>query len=131
MQAAGLDPALGRRGLIFDDPNTLIQATLASQGIALLTRQTVERELADSRLVAPFALTLSGDYGYYLCYLPEAIKRPKLKAFRDFVLQEMGARGAPGTAPHPVPLPARRGEGTAAPKAGQGSPRPRRGRGTG
>jgi len=109
LQAAGLDPALGRRGTVFDDPNTMIQATLAGQGIALLTRQTVERELADGRLVTPFALTLSGDYGYYLCYLPDAIKRPKLKAFRDFVLQEAGARSAlaeqPPTPPaYPPPL---------------------------
>jgi LysR family glycine cleavage system transcriptional activator len=90
LQAAGLDPALGRRGLVFDDANTMVQATLAGQGVALLTRQIIERELADGRLVSPFALSLSKDYGYYLCYLPEAIKRPKLQAFRDFVLEQAG-----------------------------------------
>jgi LysR family transcriptional regulator, glycine cleavage system transcriptional activator len=128
LQAAGLDPALGRRGLVFDDANALIQATLAGQGIALLTRQTVERELADGRLVAPFALTVSGDYGYYLCYLPEAIKRPKLKAFRDFVLQEAGARGALPTQPNPpLPLfPAARERGRSAQRH-KGAPLPKRG----
>ena len=118
LQAAGLEPAIGRRGLVFDDPNALIQATLTGQGIALLTRQTVERELADGRLVAPFALSVSHDYGYYLCYLPEAIKRPKLRAFRDFVLAEAGARSAlPEKQPTPTPyLPPLRGRGAHLPK---------------
>lgn len=117
LQAAGLDPALGRRGLVFDDANTLVQATLAGQGIALLTRQIVERELAEGRLVSPFALTLSKDYGYYLCYPPDAIKRPKLKAFRDFVMKEAGAQGAPQEPPGPGPLPRHRGRGAPTRKA--------------
>jgi LysR family glycine cleavage system transcriptional activator len=90
LQAAGLDPGLARRGPVFDDTNTLVQAALSGQGIALLTYHVVERDLEEGRMVMPFALTLSKDYGYYLCYLPEAIKRPKLRAFRDFVLQEAG-----------------------------------------
>jgi len=88
MMVAGLDPALARRGLVFDDGNALVQAALHGQGVALLIRPVFQQDRAAGRLVTPFELSLAEGYGYYLCYLPGALQRPQLKAFRDFVMAE-------------------------------------------
>ncbi len=96
LMVAGLDPALARRGIIFDDENALIQAALDGQGLALMARSLAEGDLAAGRLVSPFDLTLAEGYGYYLVYRADALARAKNAAFRAFVMDE-AARGA--TAP--------------------------------
>ena len=90
---AGLDPALARRGILFDDENALIQAALDSQGLALMARSLAEGDLAAGRLASPFDLTLAEGYGYYLVYQPQALARPKNTAFRDFIKGEAARSG--------------------------------------
>jgi DNA-binding transcriptional LysR family regulator len=90
---AGLDRALARRGIIFDDENALIQAALDGQGLALMARSLAEADLKAGRLVSPFDLTFAEGYGYYLVYETETLKRPKNAAFRLFIRQE-AARAA-------------------------------------
>jgi DNA-binding transcriptional LysR family regulator len=85
---AGLDRALARRGIIFDDENALIQAVLDGQGLALMARSLAEGDLAAGRLVSPFDLTLAEGYGYYLVYEPQALSRPRNAAFRAFLMNE-------------------------------------------
>lgn len=91
MLVAGLDPAPAARGPVFDDHNVLLQAALDGQGVALAMRPLVRREVAAGRLVTPFALSIGDGYGYYLVYLPEALERAKVAAFRAFVLAEAKA----------------------------------------
>ncbi len=93
---AGLDPAPAARGPVFDDPNSLLQAALDGQGVALATRSLVQRDVAAGRLATPFPLTIGEGYGYYLVYLPEALQRPKVAAFRDFALAEARAERGEG-----------------------------------
>jgi LysR family transcriptional regulator, glycine cleavage system transcriptional activator len=85
---AGLDRALARPGILFDDENALIQAVLDGQGLALMARSLAEGDLAAGRLVSPFDLTLADGYGYYLVYEPQALSRPRNAAFRAFIVEE-------------------------------------------
>jgi LysR family glycine cleavage system transcriptional activator len=92
---AGLDRALARRGIIFDDENALIQAALDGQGLALMARSLAEGDLAAGRLISPFDLTLAEGYGYYLVYEPQALARPKNAAFRAFITKEAADSNSP------------------------------------
>jgi LysR family glycine cleavage system transcriptional activator len=94
---AGLDRALARRGILFDDENALIQAALDGQGLALMPRSLAEGDLASGRMVSPFDLNLADGYGYYLVYAAQALARPKNAAFREFIANEAtGSAGATG-----------------------------------
>ncbi len=85
---AGLDPALARRGVVFDDENAMIQAAIGGQGLALEPRSVAAGFIAEGRLATPFDLSLAEGYGFYLVYEREALKRPKVAAFRQFLLEE-------------------------------------------
>jgi LysR family transcriptional regulator, glycine cleavage system transcriptional activator len=102
---ARLDPALARRGVVFDDENAMIQAALDGQGLALMAHGLAATDLAAGRLVSPFDLSVAEGYGYYLVVEPAALARPKVAAFRDFLLEE--AARAAGIRLKPAPtLPA-------------------------
>ena len=89
LKTNGLDPLLARRGPVFDDSNSVLQAALSGQGIALVSRPLASEELKAGRLVQAWKAGLADDAAYYLVYPPEAMKREKNRAFRDFVLAEM------------------------------------------
>ena len=43
-------------------------------------------DLKAGRLVVPFDFTMSSEFAYYLVYPAEAIRRRKIKAFRDWLV---------------------------------------------
>ena len=43
-------------------------------------------DLKAGRLVVPFEFKMSTELAYYLVYPPEAIRRRKIKAFRDWII---------------------------------------------
>lgn len=96
---AGGDPALARRGPVFDDGNALLQAVLAGQGVALAVPALVAAEVAAGRLLRPFAQTLEQGQGYWFVTLPGALKQPKIAAFHRFVLDELARDEAIAAAP--------------------------------
>jgi LysR family glycine cleavage system transcriptional activator len=113
---ADLDPSLAQRGLVFDDGNAVIQAALAGQGLALMPRSLVAGDIEARRLVALWDLSLDEGYGYYLVYLPGALRLPKVAAFRAFMREEMARAGeavavTPPRAPRPRPVPRSRAPG--------------------
>jgi LysR family glycine cleavage system transcriptional activator len=52
----------------------------------------VADDLAAGRLVRPFELSLPAGFAYYLVYPPGALKRPNVKAFRDWLMAEARSR---------------------------------------
>lgn len=65
-------------------------AAMAGQGVAILTRTFFTAELAEGRLIQPFDLLGDDKDAYWLVY-PEARRNvPKIRAFRDWLLSEMG-----------------------------------------
>jgi len=82
-QAAGA-PALTARGPQFDSSVLMVQAALQGAGVALAPAAMFERELAQGRLVRPFAAEV--DVGRYWLTRPLGRDaRPALQAFGDWL----------------------------------------------
>jgi LysR family glycine cleavage system transcriptional activator len=65
-------------------------AAMAGHGVAILTPAFFAAELADGRLLQPFDLVCNDGHAYWLVY-PEARRNvPKIRAFRDWILAEIG-----------------------------------------
>ncbi len=95
LAAAGAEGVDAEAGQKFAHDAISVEAAAAGGGMAIAVRPVVERQLREGRLVAPFDLTVTTDYGYYLLYPPSAEADPKLRAFRDWLLttivEEAGA----------------------------------------
>jgi len=86
--AAGVDGVEPARGPIFRDSSDLVTAAVAGQGIALARGVLAHDELVDGRLVCPFELTLPTEFAYYIVCPEARANRPKIVAFRDWLLAE-------------------------------------------
>ena len=62
------------------------QAAIDGLGVALGRHPLVAPDLKAGRLVVPFDFKMSSEFAYYLVYPPEAIRRRKIKAFRDWLM---------------------------------------------
>ncbi len=89
--ASDVDP---RRGPVMDDMTVILQTAVDGGGVALGKLTMVERDLAAGTLVKPFDITVLTDLGYHLVYLPGALEREKVRVFRDFIMEEIGAEAA-------------------------------------
>ena len=86
LTAAGVKGVDASRGVSFDFPLAAYQAAMDGLGVAVGRNPLVEPDLKAGRLVVPFEFKRSSDFAYYLVYPPEAIRRRKIKAFRDWVV---------------------------------------------
>ena len=91
--AAGVESAGRTRsaGLRLDSQADEGHAAMGGQGFALLTPAFWKNDIADGRLVQPFALTATAGYRYWLVTIPERRGMPKIKRFREWLLREVEA----------------------------------------
>ena len=82
---AGGDPA---RGPAFSDSSLVLQAAIEGQGVALGRSALAAADLAAGRLVKPFDISLPGSWAYYVVYPEATAERPKIIAFRDWLMAE-------------------------------------------
>jgi LysR family glycine cleavage system transcriptional activator len=94
--AQGIDEIGPPRGPSFDDSSLLLQAVLAGQGAGLLPAALVARDIAEGRLVKLADVTLLESFAYYLVYPDASHERPKVAAFRAWILA--AASDAPSAA---------------------------------
>ena len=95
LMAAGATDIDATRGPGFSNSNLVVQAAIAGEGVALGRSVLVADDLAQGRLVRPFDMSLPGEFAYYIV-CPEAdARRPKVEAFRNWLLDE-AAGGGPG-----------------------------------
>ena len=85
-RANGVDASRGPR---FSHADHAIEAAIDGAGVVLGRLLLASRDIAAGRLVAPFDLVLRAQAGFFLCCLPESVALAKVKAFRDFVLDEV------------------------------------------
>lgn len=86
LEAQGIGEAGGLRGPAFDDSGLLLQAVLAGQGAGLLPAAMVAPDVAAGRLVRLPGTAWLEAFAYYLIYPPSALDRPKVTAFRRWIL---------------------------------------------
>jgi len=95
LDAAEVDAVDASRGPSFSMESLAIQAAVDGHGIALVSDVLVESDLAAGRLVRLFSLGLRNELGlaYYLVYPVNRARRPKIVAFREWLLGEVASVG--------------------------------------
>jgi LysR family glycine cleavage system transcriptional activator len=83
--AQGVEPA---RGPIFTDSADLVTAAVAGKGVALARGVLAHDALVSGRLVRPFELSLPSEFAYYIVCPDNKANRPKIVAFREWLLSE-------------------------------------------
>jgi LysR family glycine cleavage system transcriptional activator len=79
------------RGPIFDDASMVLEAAIEGQGVALTRSAIVGSALARRHLIKPFDLRMPGRFAYYLVCLKGTETRPKVRAFRRWVVEQAQA----------------------------------------
>ncbi|HKG74009.1 MAG TPA: transcriptional regulator GcvA [Aestuariivirgaceae bacterium] len=85
----GIDP---HKGPSFYASEHVVQAAVQGEGVALGRSSLVDDDIAAGRLVRPFEFRLSAGLAYYLVYPPGALKRQKVKNFRDWIMEEVAGQ---------------------------------------
>jgi LysR family transcriptional regulator, glycine cleavage system transcriptional activator len=97
LERAGLQGIDVERGPVFEDSAMLLDAAAEGQGVALGRSALVALDLAAGRLVRPFDISLPFELTYYLVCPEATADRPKIAAFRAWLLAEAEAqKQAPG-----------------------------------
>jgi LysR family glycine cleavage system transcriptional activator len=88
LRSAGIDTIDPQRGPTFLSSDHAIQAAVRGEGVVLGRSALVADDLAAGRLVRPFALSLPASFAWYVVYPPRAMRRPGVKAFRDWLVAQ-------------------------------------------
>lgn len=98
LREAGVEVAEGdmRPGVRMDSQANEGNAAMAGQGMAMLTPFFWRNDLADGRLVRPFAQTSTRGYAYWLVVPEHRRSVPKIKRFREWLLAEVARDLAAG-----------------------------------
>lgn len=91
LDAAGASGVDARPGPGFTDSSLVLQAAADGHGIALGRLFLAADDVAAQRLVRPFAKVLQNDYSYWMVYPKAAAEKPRIAAFRDWLLGEAAA----------------------------------------
>ena len=78
-----------RRGPILDDVTAIVEAAVQGGGVTLSLPSLLEHEFKTGKLVAPFERKTGPANAYYVLYLPGALEQPEIRAFRDFLFDEL------------------------------------------
>ena len=85
---AGRQPSAGLR---LDSQADEGHAAMGGQGFVLLTPAFWKNDLADGRLVQPFALSATAGFRYWLVSVPQRRLSPKIKRFREWLLKQVAS----------------------------------------
>ncbi len=88
LRTAGVTSVDATRGPFFNDSSLLLQAAVDGQGVALGRSALAAGEMAAGRLVRPFDLKFTRDKAYYFVCPKNCEDRPKVAAFRQWLMQE-------------------------------------------
>lgn len=88
LDAAGVRGIDASAGPSFTDSALVLQAAIDGHGVALGRLFLAADDIAARRLVKPFAYDLPNDYSYWLVYPPSSVVKPRVAAFREWLLAE-------------------------------------------
>lgn len=72
---------------LIDDVHVLIERAIDGDGLALVPVLLLGEELDSGRLIRPFDCVVT-DFAYHIVYPRDALRRPTVRAFRDWLLDE-------------------------------------------
>jgi LysR family glycine cleavage system transcriptional activator len=93
--AAGVSGVDASRGPRFSHTHLMLQAAIDGHGVALGQLLLATEDIAAGRLVMPFGPKLATGLGYWLVSPPGFADRPKVRAFRNWVMDELATGGSP------------------------------------
>ncbi len=88
-RAAGLDWPEPTGGLVFQDSSMLVRAAAEGHGIALARHVIALTELASGELVRLFDTAIPCMHAYFFACPPEALQKPQVRAFREWLFDEV------------------------------------------
>ncbi len=88
LAAVGVTGVRADRGQRYSHSSLVIQAAIDGQGVALGRSTLVGLDLEAGRLVQPFGPALPSSYACFVVSPPATAERPKIKAFREWLLDE-------------------------------------------
>jgi len=94
LKAAGAREVESRHGVWFNNMAMAIRAAAQGQGVALSSFAIAADELAAGRLAAPFSTSVQTPFGYYFLCRPEEAGKPRIKALREFLVEEAALSAA-------------------------------------
>lgn len=88
LQAVGAKDVNPRRGVICGDRNSMLQAALAGQGVALASAVFAEGEMALGRLVKVFAEEVAAEFAIFAVCLPRRLSDPVISGALEWLAKE-------------------------------------------
>ncbi len=88
LRAAGAAPVERSDGLSLHDPGLVLQAAVDGLGVAMGYVELAQRDLANGRLVAPFDLTITHPWSYYVVTPKRTTISDQVNVFRNWIKQE-------------------------------------------
>ena len=89
--AAGVSIPEPRRGPVFNDSELALQAAMQGQGVVLARGSLTAPKLRAGTLVAPFKPRIPSPQTCWLVYPAQHARKPAVRIFRDWLLDEMRA----------------------------------------
>ena len=89
LQMAGVQGVDHTRGPAFSHLSMVLSAAIDGQGVALGRLSLAADDLAAGHLVCPFGPILEARYSYYMVTSYAAADLPKVRHFREWILEEM------------------------------------------
>ncbi|ASL46801.1 Glycine cleavage system transcriptional activator [Burkholderia sp. AD24] len=94
-QAAGLDMTEPPDGPSYEEANSLLDAAIRGEGIALARRSLVEADLAAGRLVRLWRVSVTDVHAYFVVWRPDSTKLAAIDALRKWLRAEAGEFAEP------------------------------------
>lgn len=93
LHKSGVDKVSVKRGMKINNSAAVLQAAAEGHGIALARSVMARDDLSSGRLVRLFPeITFPSPLAYYIVFRPECSTKPKLMAFRDWLINEVSAK---------------------------------------
>jgi LysR family transcriptional regulator, glycine cleavage system transcriptional activator len=87
IKTAGVSGVDTSKGPVMTSDTLAVEAALDGGGVVLVSEFLVRQDLIKGRLVKPFDLALHSDHWYWFVCPLENLERPKVRAFRDWLVE--------------------------------------------
>jgi LysR family glycine cleavage system transcriptional activator len=94
-EAHGVSAPHARKGPAFSESHLMVRAAVAGQGLALVRDIYVDDDLRSRRLVKALAVNWPLRFAYYAVATTEAMRKPAVRRFRDWLVEEVRPEAAP------------------------------------
>jgi LysR family glycine cleavage system transcriptional activator len=91
LDAAGVKGVNPRRGIICGDRNSMLQAALEGQGVAIASEVFAANDLANGRLIKVFGQEVASEFAIYSVCLPRRLNDPLVSGALDWLAREATA----------------------------------------